>query len=320
MHSKKQFPLVSIIINNYNYGHFLKQAIDSALNQTYSNLEVIVVDDGSIDNSREIIASYGNQIFSVNKENGGQASAFNAGFASAHGDIIFFLDSDDIFCPNKVQSILNIFQQQSINDPYLMLYHILMCVDQDGLYLGYTLPSGLYNFPSNIHQYICKYKYLPPAAIATSSIVISKDLAQKIFPIPEQGIKTSADEFIVKPALLFGRVYGVDSVLGKYRVHGENNWYGNTKIKTKDFLSTMEKFLNTKLKDDGKKPVISFFDSIYAREYYIVHNSRNDLFILAFKVIVNHVSITTFIFFLKTLFVVLKMTLSIQNQKGVNQL
>ena len=92
-------PKVSILINNYNYGRFLAEAIDSALAQTYKNLEVIVVDDGSTDNSREIIASYSDRIVPVLKENGGQASAFNAGFERARSDWIAFLDSDDIFFP-----------------------------------------------------------------------------------------------------------------------------------------------------------------------------------------------------------------------------
>ena len=76
-------PLVSILINNYNYGYFLGAAIESALSQTYQNIEIIVVDDGSTDNSREIIAHYGNHIIPILKENGGQASAFNAGFAAS---------------------------------------------------------------------------------------------------------------------------------------------------------------------------------------------------------------------------------------------
>ncbi|HEY9596457.1 MAG TPA: glycosyltransferase family A protein, partial [Cyanophyceae cyanobacterium] len=99
-------PLVSILINNYNYEPFLKKAIDSALNQTYSSIEVIVVDDGSTDNSREVISRYGDKIIPVFKENGGQASAFNAGFAASQGDIICFLDSDDLFLPEKVTDVV----------------------------------------------------------------------------------------------------------------------------------------------------------------------------------------------------------------------
>lgn len=64
----KTLPVVSIVINNYNYGRFIAQAIDSALNQTYSNTEVVVVDDGSTDNSREIITSYGNRIIPIDRK------------------------------------------------------------------------------------------------------------------------------------------------------------------------------------------------------------------------------------------------------------
>ena len=83
--------LVSVIVNNYNYGSYLSEAIDSALNQTYPNVEVIVVDDGSTDNSREIIAGYGNRIVSILKENGGQGTCFNAGFERSSGDVVVFL-------------------------------------------------------------------------------------------------------------------------------------------------------------------------------------------------------------------------------------
>src|ERR1019366_560992 len=98
---KTSSPLVSILINNYNYGRFLRDAIDSALSQTYPNTEVIVVDDGSSDDSRDIIATYGERIIPILKHNGGQASAFNAGFAASNGLWIHLLDSDDIFLPNK---------------------------------------------------------------------------------------------------------------------------------------------------------------------------------------------------------------------------
>src|SRR5580698_2629233 len=106
-------PSVSIIINNFNYGRFLSEAIVSALDQKYRGFEVIVVDDGSTDNSLDIVASYGNRLRLVSKENGGQASAFNAGFATSIGEVICFLDSDDRFLPDKLSHIVNIFNRNA---------------------------------------------------------------------------------------------------------------------------------------------------------------------------------------------------------------
>ena len=94
---------VSVIVNNYNYGRFLGDAIDSALAQTYTPLEVLVVDDGSTDESREVIASYGDRIIPVLKENGGQASAFNAGYATSQGDAVIFVDADDALLPRAAE-------------------------------------------------------------------------------------------------------------------------------------------------------------------------------------------------------------------------
>ena len=96
-----ELPLVSIIITNYNYEKFLPRAIDSALQQTYPVKQIIVVDDGSTDNSRKIINQYGNQITPVFQENRGATSATNTGFFASRGEILFFLDSDDIFSPHK---------------------------------------------------------------------------------------------------------------------------------------------------------------------------------------------------------------------------
>ena len=116
--------LISIIINNYNYGRFLAAAIDSALHQTYANTEVIVVDDGSTDDSKKIIAGYGNRIRPVLKTNGGQASAFNAGFAASTGDIICMLDSDALFYPNKAQILADLKDKGSApeNEQLARLY------------------------------------------------------------------------------------------------------------------------------------------------------------------------------------------------------
>src|ERR1043166_5955247 len=104
----------SIIINNYNYGRFLQDAIASALAQTEAGVELIVVDDGSTDHSRNIIAAYSRQLTPVLKDNGGQASAFNAGFAKARGDVILFLDADDCLAPDAVSTALQLFDAPEV--------------------------------------------------------------------------------------------------------------------------------------------------------------------------------------------------------------
>jgi glycosyltransferase involved in cell wall biosynthesis len=103
-------PKVSIIINNYNYGRFLAAAIDSALAQSYPSVEVVVVDDGSADDSRATILSYGQRIVPVLKPNGGQASALNAGLERSSGDIIIFLDADDTLHPTIAERVVALFQ------------------------------------------------------------------------------------------------------------------------------------------------------------------------------------------------------------------
>jgi glycosyltransferase involved in cell wall biosynthesis len=115
-------PLASILINNYNYARFLDEAIGSALGQTYPSKEIIVVDDGSTDNSREIISRYGDRIIPILKENGGQASAFNAGVARCQGDILCFLDSDDFFHPDKLERVAAAFHQQGMNSRAMLVH------------------------------------------------------------------------------------------------------------------------------------------------------------------------------------------------------
>ena len=108
-----QLPLVSIIISSYNYARFLPEAIDSALNQSYPNTEVIVVDDGSTDGSPGILAGYSDRIHAILKENGGQASALNAGFQASRGSVVLFVDSDDRLLPGAVAEAVRFFADAS---------------------------------------------------------------------------------------------------------------------------------------------------------------------------------------------------------------
>jgi glycosyltransferase involved in cell wall biosynthesis len=106
---------VSIIIPNYNRGRILSKAIESALNQTYKNIEIIIVDDNSEDNSRQIIRDYAlkykNIKYEFLKENKGANYCRNVGAKLSMGEYLAFLDSDDIFLNNKIEKQINVFHK-----------------------------------------------------------------------------------------------------------------------------------------------------------------------------------------------------------------
>jgi glycosyltransferase involved in cell wall biosynthesis len=210
--------LASIIINNYNYGIFLKESIDSALNQNYAETEVIVVDDGSTDDSRRIIASYGNQIVPVLKENGGQASAFNAGFAVSRGEVIIFLDSDDALLPTAVDWAVQLFEKSQPTKVHWPLW----VIDEHSKKTGRTWPDG--NLPEgDLRETVIRYgpssSYSPP----TSGNAWARSFLAKVLPVPDD-YKLCADDYLYALAPAFGLIKRISEPQGFYRVHGKNNY------------------------------------------------------------------------------------------------
>lgn len=126
-------PQVSVIIPTYNYGHFIKEAIKSVLSQSYSDLEVIVVDDGSADGTRNIISSIkDSRISYIYQVNQGLASARNSGIEIASGEYIGFLDADDIWMPNKLELQLSRFKKRS---DVGLVYTGYEVIDDSGTYI-----------------------------------------------------------------------------------------------------------------------------------------------------------------------------------------
>src|SRR5713226_5361501 len=98
-------PVVTALINAYNYGQFIEEAIESVLTQHFPSdeMEILVVDDGSTDDTFERVKKYGERVRYLHKQNGGQASALNCGFAEARGEIVAELDADDVWRPEKLR-------------------------------------------------------------------------------------------------------------------------------------------------------------------------------------------------------------------------
>ena len=124
-------PLVSIIIPVYNGSNYMAEAIDSALTQTYSNVEVLVINDGSKDNeaTRNIALSYGERIRYFEKENGGVATALNLGIAEMKGEYFSWLSHDDKYFPHKIEKQIDFLSQLSNKE--VVLYSDLAYIDED---------------------------------------------------------------------------------------------------------------------------------------------------------------------------------------------
>jgi glycosyltransferase involved in cell wall biosynthesis len=208
-------PLATVVIVNYNYEKFLAAAIDSALEQTYAPLEVIVVDDGSSDGSRQIIAGYADRIRTVLQSNAGQGSAYNAGWRAARGEFVLFLDSDDVLMPEAIAKVVLAFKD---TDAVKVQFYLAQA-DRNLRPLGYLLPS--YGFSAmSARRQIANYGYYvsPPA----SGNAFRKTFLDEIMPLDEALYRTAPDGYTTGLAGLAGSIVSIPQALGYYRIHGDN--------------------------------------------------------------------------------------------------
>lgn len=217
-------PLVSIVINNHNYGAYVRAAIESALAQTYEHVEVIVVDAGSTDSSREIIGEYGDRVITVFKEAEGQASTCNAGIARSSGQVIFVLDSDDVLYPDIAGRAARIFA----NDPDVAWVQFrLEVIDQRGMAAGVLKPAAhLPRRSGDLRSHIVAFPW-DVTRMATSGNAFSMTALKQVLPIPEDVYRPSGVDWYLCPLMgLFGKTIFLDDIGGGYRLHDSNsNWY-----------------------------------------------------------------------------------------------
>jgi glycosyltransferase involved in cell wall biosynthesis len=207
---------VSIIINNFNYGHFLPQAVDSALRQTYPEVEVIVVDDGSTDDSLERLGPYRGRVLVVAKENGGQGSCYGAGFSRCSGDIVMFLDADDYLSPRCIERVVRVWSEKVSK-----VHFYMAIVDADRRPLGSRMPSGRLAGSDALKMMRLFGSYCSPPG---SGNVFSAAFLRTILPFRnERELVHSADAVPIFAAPYFDEVIAINEVLGFYRRHGKAN-------------------------------------------------------------------------------------------------
>jgi hypothetical protein len=211
--------LISVVIPNYNYARYLGAAVDSALGQTHSELEVIVVDDGSTDDSREILAGYGDRVRVLLQENAGQLAAVNAGVAASRGEIVCLLDSDDVFLAEKVARVEEAFRRAP--SPSLV-YHQVQTVAADGrTELGNPMPRGVWS--GDIRERVERAGgfWSHPT---TSALSFSRAFLERVMPLPSAVSGPYVDTFLASIAAFSGPVVGIAQPLALFRLHGENTW------------------------------------------------------------------------------------------------
>ncbi len=216
-------PLASIIVNNYNYGRYLGGAIDSALGQTYPRTEVVVVDDGSADDSRAVLAGYGGRVTAVLKANGGQASALNAGLRASRGEVVLFLDSDDALLPTAAARAVGLLRGPGVVKAHWPLWEI----DALGRRTGQTVPGD--ELPEgDWREAVRRDGPSVCASPPTSGNAWARRFLEEVFPVPEEEYRLCADEYLYVLAPALGSVKRAPEPLGLYRRHGQNYYQGKS--------------------------------------------------------------------------------------------
>jgi glycosyltransferase involved in cell wall biosynthesis len=211
-------PLASVILSNYNCGHFLAQAVESALGQTYPRTEVIVVDDGSTDNSREVLADYRGRVQVLFKENGGQASALNLGLRASRGNAVVFLDADDLLLPTALEQALDLFADRGATKVHWPLW----VIDERGRKTGEVCPDWGPLAEGDLREAVLRrgadgYVWPP-----TSGNCWSRAFLERVGPLPEAGNSVWPDFYLATLAPLYGPVHRLAEPQGLYRIHGGN--------------------------------------------------------------------------------------------------
>jgi glycosyltransferase involved in cell wall biosynthesis len=245
----------SVLLNNYNYARYLGAAIESVLAQTFPDLELLIVDDGSTDASREIIEGYRDpRIVRIFQSNGGQASAFLAGIHRAKGEYLAFLDSDDTWEPNKLAQCLEILDRDS---EISVLCHGYRVVDGESREIG-SRPnppsSGYFDAMAAYRRYTLELPFSP------TSFICARTSAARQVVLDPQRWRLCADVPLYVGLSTLGKVYIMDEILGSYRRHQSNGWLGGeTTARFMEYGFWVCESANANLRAQGRdEPVLDF--------------------------------------------------------------
>lgn len=217
-------PRITAIVDTYNHERFIEQAIVSVLEQDFprSEMQILVVDDGSTDRTPEILRKFESQVCLLHKANGGQASAFNVGISEARGDFIAFLDGDDWWAPNKLTRVLETFAKER---ELGFVGHGNVFVYSDGSQQEHALRESV-RFQANTLEGAALFR-TRGAFMGTSRMTVRAEVLKQIPAVP-QDLTIQADEYLYTLSAAICQVRILTDPLVYYRLHDSNGFQMST--------------------------------------------------------------------------------------------
>lgn len=236
-------PLVSVIIPNYNYAQYLREAIESVLSQTYPNIEIIVVDDGSTDGSREIIENYGDRITAIFQKNQGVSAARNNGVVGSNGEFAAFLDADDVWLPEKLEKQVGRFFD---NEKIGFVHCSMTLISPDGEIVG---EESAGQEGSVADEFLLFERGVVVGAASTG--VVRREAFDEVGGFDVR-LSTAGDwDFCYRVATKYEIAF-VPEPLTLYRVHS-SNMHGNISAMEHDMVLGYEKAFSNGANADRRK-------------------------------------------------------------------
>jgi glycosyltransferase involved in cell wall biosynthesis len=210
-------PLISIIIPCYNSARFLEATLDSVFQQSFSDYEIIVINDGSTDNTAQIIDTFGDKVRTESTPNRGASSARNLGTSLASGEFIQYLDADDLLLPNALEKRITALQQTEADVAYSDWQKLEEQENAD-FTLGEIVAHKIEDISEDPEIAIFTDFWCPPA-----SLMYRKTMVDKIGRWNESLPIIQDARFLLDAALLGGKFFHTPGVDAHYRVHEKNS-------------------------------------------------------------------------------------------------
>ena len=238
--------LISVIIPVYNSAEFLKESLESVINQTYQNIEIICINDGSTDNSNEILEFYSDKITILSQKNQGLASALNVGIKQMQGKLFKWFSPDDLMFPNSISLLVDEYDK---GDKNTIIYSNWNVIDSNGKYIRYFQESN-YN---DLSKFDFNIRLLDGQQINVNTSLIPYDIIKKglVFSNLDYPVTIDYDFFLRCGILYETKFHLISKPLIQYRIHSNQLSHKNIS-KTLDYVKNMKVKILSNLSEEQK--------------------------------------------------------------------